>query len=89
MYMGQMAAHNIHQHVLYNRGLLDSPAYLQYPEYSPSIALAVGTDAVSYWAAQGVASGPAVVESFFGDDLGFKIVWDHLRLGEGHVGGSV
>ena len=82
LHTGAMAAHNIHQHVLYSRGHVDKPQYVQLAKYTPSIAVAVGANAISYGDEQGTKSGKEVMEHFFGDDLGLKIVWDWLQLGK-------
>ncbi|KAK3939180.1 hypothetical protein QBC46DRAFT_388427 [Diplogelasinospora grovesii] len=82
MHMGYYAANNIHQRML-QKVVPDhqKPADLELAEIPPMIGLAVGKKAVSYWPQSGTASGEDVMKAFFGDDLGFTICWNHLRLG--------
>jgi len=82
LYTGGLAAQNIRQHILFSKGLVREPEYVQYPEYPPAIAVAVGDDAISYSSEQGVASGKAVMDHFFQNDLGLKMIWDYLQLGK-------
>ncbi|KAL1836963.1 hypothetical protein VTK73DRAFT_4864 [Phialemonium thermophilum] len=89
MHMGYYAATNIHQRMLLRRQAETEEAVEQSPppplleldEIPPMIGLAVGKKAVAYWPQGGTTSGTDVMESFFGDDLGFKICWNHLQLG--------
>lgn len=69
MGMGHHAAFNTHQHIL---GSLygTTPKYMQWPEYPPMIALAVGNTSISYTPTTGIKSGPDVLKACFGDDLG-------------------
>ncbi|KAI0526214.1 hypothetical protein F5B22DRAFT_147185 [Xylaria bambusicola] len=76
---GYMAAVNIHQTMLQQLHGKE-PEFLKLSEIPPMIGLAVGENAVSY-GADGMNYGPQVMRLFFEEDLGFRIVWDHLRLG--------
>ncbi|KAI1636268.1 hypothetical protein F4809DRAFT_650660 [Biscogniauxia mediterranea] len=79
MWEGKLAALNIHQTMLQTiQG--KAPEFTELSEIPPMIGLAVGKNAVSY-GPEGMNSGPQVMERFFENDLGFRIVWDHLRLG--------
>lgn len=81
MYEGKIAALNIHQLILQEVSEKE-PKFTEISEFPPMIGLAVGKVAVSY-GPEGMNSGKQVMQNFFEDDLGFRIVWDHLRLGGG------
>ncbi|KAK0713933.1 pyridine nucleotide-disulfide oxidoreductase-like protein [Lasiosphaeria miniovina] len=83
MHMGYYAAHNLHQRLLASSSspTAETPKFLELAEVPPMIGLAVGKNAVSYWPGGGMTSGEDVMTVFFGDDLGFTICWNHLRLG--------
>ncbi|TGJ80802.1 hypothetical protein E0Z10_g7969 [Xylaria hypoxylon] len=79
LYQGKIASWNIHQTILQQlQG--KEPDFLRLGEVPPMIGLAVGKNAISY-GAEGMNYGPQVMHVFFEDDLGFRIVWDHLQLG--------
>ncbi|KAI0906557.1 hypothetical protein F4823DRAFT_606715 [Ustulina deusta] len=79
LYQGKIAGWNIHQTML--QQLQDKePDFLRLGEVPPMIGLAVGKNGVSY-GAEGMSYGPQVMHLFFEEDLGFRIVWDHLQLG--------
>ncbi|KAH6847095.1 pyridine nucleotide-disulfide oxidoreductase-like protein [Chaetomium sp. MPI-CAGE-AT-0009] len=80
MHMGYYAANNIHQHMQMQTSEKE-PKLLTLDEIPPMIGLAVGKKAVAYWPEAGVTSGDEVMKTFFGDDLGFAICWNHLGLG--------
>ncbi|TLD39663.1 pyridine nucleotide-disulfide oxidoreductase AMID-like [Venturia nashicola] len=69
MGMGLQAAVNIHQHILSTLCGM-TPKYMEWPEYPPMIALAVGKTSISYTPASGVKFGEDVMKAAFGDDLG-------------------
>ncbi|RYP39888.1 hypothetical protein DL767_002007 [Monosporascus sp. MG133] len=79
MHEGQLAALNIHQLML-QQLLGKEPEFNLLAEIPPMIGLAVGKTALSC-GPSGLSHGPQVMELFFEDDLGFRICWDHLRLG--------
>ncbi|KAI0816504.1 hypothetical protein GGR55DRAFT_686056 [Xylaria sp. FL0064] len=79
LYQGKIAASNIHQTMLQQLHGKE-PDFLRLGEIPPMIGLAVGKNAVSY-GAEGMNYGPQVMHLFFEEDLGFRIVWDHLQLG--------
>ncbi|KAL2151477.1 hypothetical protein VTH82DRAFT_6575 [Thermothelomyces myriococcoides] len=96
MHMGYYAAYNIHRHMQLQQQLQSQtegrrrtttdktdgiPKPLELDEIPPMIGLAVGRKAVAYWPEGGITSGEEVMKAFFGDDLGFAICWNHLRLG--------
>lgn len=69
MGMGLHAAVNTHQHIL-SKLYGSTPKYMEWPEYPPMIALAVGKTSIMYTPASGVKSGEDVMKAAFGDDLG-------------------
>ncbi|TLS29427.1 hypothetical protein PpBr36_02136 [Pyricularia pennisetigena] len=82
MHMGFCAATNMHQLMLQQMSAgqhTSKPIKLR--EFPPMIGLAVGKKAVSYSPDAGTNSGEDVNEMFFGNDLGFSICWNYLRLG--------
>lgn len=81
MHMGQFAAHNIHELVL-ERLNGAAPKLQELGEVPPMIGLAVGKKAVSYGPDQGVCAGEDVMQVFFGNDLGFDICWNYMKLGQ-------
>ncbi|KAI0887603.1 FAD/NAD(P)-binding domain-containing protein [Annulohypoxylon maeteangense] len=79
MHQGKYAGLNIHQLMLQEiQG--KEPVFNEIAEVPPMIGLAVGKNALSY-GSDGVNHGKQVMEWFFEEDLGFRIVWDHLNLG--------
>ncbi|KAI2785522.1 FAD/NAD(P)-binding domain-containing protein [Daldinia loculata] len=79
MHQGRYAGLNIHQLMLQDiQG--KEPVFNELGEVPPMIGLAVGKNALSY-GGDGMKHGKQVMEWFFEEDLGFRIVWDHLRLG--------
>ncbi|KAI2615201.1 FAD/NAD(P)-binding domain-containing protein [Hypoxylon sp. NC1633] len=79
MHQGRFAGLNIHQLMLQDMQGKE-PVLNQLGEVPPMIGLAVGKNALSY-GPEGMKHGKQVMEWFFEEDLGFRIVWDHLRLG--------
>ncbi|KAI0874431.1 hypothetical protein GGS24DRAFT_459596 [Hypoxylon argillaceum] len=79
LYEGKIAALNIHQ-IMLQQLHGRTPEFTQLGETPPMIGLAVGKNGISY-GSEGMNYGPQVMQLFFEDDLGFRIVWDHLRLG--------
>ncbi|KAI6466472.1 hypothetical protein MCOR06_011432 [Pyricularia oryzae] len=82
MHMGFCAATNMHQLMLQEMSAGQHiPKPIKLSEFPPMIGLAVGKKAVSYSPDAGTNSGEDVAEMFFGNDLGFSICWNYLRLG--------
>ncbi|QDS72569.1 hypothetical protein FKW77_000802 [Venturia effusa] len=79
MGMGLHAAVNIHQHIL-STVYGTTPKYMEWPEYPPMIALAVGRIAIMYAPSSGVKFGEDVMKSAFRDDLGLSICTDYMQL---------
>ncbi|TRX91807.1 hypothetical protein FHL15_007360 [Xylaria flabelliformis] len=79
LYEGKIAALNIHQ-IMLQQLQKKEPEFTQLSEIPPMIGLAVGKNGLSY-GSEGMNYGPQVMQIFFEEDLGFRIVWDHLRLG--------
>jgi hypothetical protein len=58
------------------------------------IGLALGNTAISYSPTEGIKWGKDVMQQMFGNDLGWSICWNYMRLGEapppsGNVGHQV
>ncbi|KAK8022073.1 hypothetical protein PG993_012840 [Apiospora rasikravindrae] len=89
MHEGRFAGLNIHQLMLQELSSLSEkkhvPEFQELAEIAPMIGLAVGRKGLSYGPDVGMASGEDVLKLFFEDDLGFRIVWDYLRLGKDPV----
>ncbi|KAI1075500.1 FAD/NAD(P)-binding domain-containing protein [Whalleya microplaca] len=79
MHEGKFAGLNIHQ-IMLQETQGKEPTFNELSEIPPMIGLAVGKTALAY-GTEGMSHGPQVMKVFFEDDLGFRIVWDHLRLG--------
>ena len=82
MHQGHFAAFNIHQELMSSINANYKPKYLSLTEHPAMIGLAVGKKAVSYGPTEGVKEGLEVMKLMFGDDLGWSICWNYLRLGE-------
>ncbi|KAH8674207.1 hypothetical protein BX600DRAFT_509393 [Xylariales sp. PMI_506] len=84
MHMGKLAGFNVYQAI---RGLgiesesTKKPKFKELRDIPPMITVAVGRTAVSC-GPRGVRAGKRAMKLFFEEDLGFRIVWDYLRLGE-------
>ncbi|KAI0199732.1 FAD/NAD(P)-binding domain-containing protein [Astrocystis sublimbata] len=79
LHQGKMAGVNIHQ-IMLQQLREKEPDFMQMSEVPPMIGLAVGKNGLSYGSDE-MSYGPQVMKLFFEEDLGFRIVWDHLRLG--------
>ena len=80
MYMGYLAAHNIHQRMQHNiQGIRPGGKGTEINlndlkldnEIPPMIGLAIGKKAIAYWPEAGMTFGEDVMGAFFGTDLGF------------------
>ncbi|KAI1778011.1 FAD/NAD(P)-binding domain-containing protein [Hypoxylon cercidicola] len=78
MHQGRYAGLNIHQ-IMLQEMQGKEPTFNELGQIPPMIGLAVGKNALSY-GGEGMQHGKQVMEWFFEEDLGFRIVWDHLRL---------
>jgi len=78
--MGCVAAINIYAAMLAQEGLTEEPAYNDWPEVPPMIALAVGKQALTFGPGQGTKWGVDVMEQTFGDDLGWTFSLRYLNL---------
>lgn len=56
------------QQILFDK----TPEFLILDPVPPMIGISIGSDAISYINGGELESGKAVVENFFGDDLGFS-----------------
>ncbi|PCG89915.1 Dimeric alpha-beta barrel [Penicillium occitanis (nom. inval.)] len=82
MHQGLHTAVNIHQRILAAQNGIKPHFKELDSNVPPMMGLAVGKKAASYSPQTGIASGEDVMKMFFGDDLGFTICWNYLRLGE-------
>ncbi|KAE8151754.1 putative apoptosis inducing factor [Aspergillus avenaceus] len=80
MHMGHYAATNIHQLILAEAGL--KPEFLELQEYPAVMGIALGHSAVSYSPADGTQDGEHLLKSMFGQDMGYSICWNYMRLSE-------
>ncbi|RDW78292.1 FAD protein [Coleophoma crateriformis] len=78
-HMGSYAAINIHQQLLEKMGV--KPNFVALDEYPAMIALAVGKQAVLYGPDDGTTWGRDKMEMMFGEDLGWTICWNYMKLG--------
>lgn len=88
MHHGHNTAFNIHQHILYTRGVIDKLKYQDVVDYGTNIGLAVGKKAIMYSEQTGTVAGEDTLKYLFGNDLGFQYCWDYLKLGERFVDGD-
>lgn len=58
------------------------PVYKKLGEHPAMIGLAIGPTAIAYSPTEGTKSGPDVLKYMFGDDLGFSICYNYMKLGE-------
>lgn len=84
MWMGCLAARNVHQRMLVLKGekRMGDVKDAELVEIEPMMALSVAEEGVGYSKAQGVSKGREVREMMFGDDLGWGICWNYMKLGE-------
>lgn len=69
MHGGHYVAQNIHKSVLRDR-VGEEPSFAELQEVPPMIGLAVGSKGVAS-GPEGTVAGEDVLQSYFGDDLGF------------------
>ncbi|PGH19360.1 hypothetical protein AJ80_04000 [Polytolypa hystricis UAMH7299] len=81
MHQGYYAAFNIHQRIL-NQVFGTTPKFLELEEVPPMMGIAVGKKAAAFGGEEGVLAGEDIMEAYFNDDLGFKICWNYMQLGE-------
>ncbi|GKT51873.1 oxidoreductase OXR1 [Colletotrichum spaethianum] len=83
MHMGHYAAINAHQLMLAKlTGQTHKPTFSELGHVEPMIGLAVGKKAVASGPLVGTTWGEDVMQTYFGNDLGFDNCWNHLRLGQ-------
>ncbi|KAF5525884.1 Oxidoreductase OXR1 [Colletotrichum aenigma] len=82
MHHGHVAAINIHQLMLVKLTNKEhKPKFYELGFVEPMIGLAVGKKAVAS-SSEGTTWGEDVMHSYFRDDLGFTICWNHMKLGK-------
>ncbi|QGA18943.1 hypothetical protein EYB26_006628 [Talaromyces marneffei] len=82
MHQGLHTAVNIHQRILRAQNGIVSQFKKLDSNVPPVMGLAVGKKAASFTPQTGATSREDVMKMLFGDDLGFAICWNYLRLGE-------
>ncbi|KAK9422938.1 hypothetical protein SUNI508_04605 [Seiridium unicorne] len=81
MHMGKLVGWNVYQSIMRDLSRsIEKPKFKELGPVPPMITIAVGKKAVSC-GPRGTTSGKRTMRLFFEDDLGFRIVWDYLRLG--------
>ncbi|KAH7041388.1 uncharacterized protein B0I36DRAFT_371621 [Microdochium trichocladiopsis] len=80
MHTGKFAGLNMY-HLMLEDVTGKAPELFELDPIPPMIAIAVGGEAVAY-GPEGMSHGPQIMRSYFEEDLGFRICWDHMRLGE-------
>ncbi|KAJ1337387.1 apoptosis-inducing factor 2 [Microdochium nivale] len=80
MHTGKYAGINMYQ-LMTQDVTGKEPSLLTLDPVPPMIAIAVGKEAMAY-GPEGMSHGPQIMRSYFEDDLGLRICWDHMRLGE-------
>ncbi|KAE8356001.1 hypothetical protein BDV28DRAFT_162097 [Aspergillus coremiiformis] len=81
IHMGHYAATNIHQLML-SESNNTKPEFLELEDYPPVMGLALGHAAVSYSPDSGVQYGKELLEILFGEDMGYTICWNYMRMSE-------
>ncbi|KAI1844476.1 hypothetical protein JX266_009363 [Neoarthrinium moseri] len=81
MHMGKLVGFNVCQ-LIQQKGskAAKAPKLKELSNIPPMITVAIGKSAASY-GPLGVKSGKRTMRLFFEQDLGFRIIWDYLRLG--------
>lgn len=80
--MGKVAAVNLYSTLLSREKPDRTLELTEFPEVPPMMALAVGTQAISYGPTQGVLSGEDQMELLFQGDLGWESTIKYLGLTE-------
>ncbi|KAL5359949.1 hypothetical protein BJX96DRAFT_174834 [Aspergillus floccosus] len=81
IHMGYHAGHNVHQLML-SECLQSEPQLLKLQDSPAVIGLAVGHNAVSYSSPEGTQHGRHMLDMLFGNDMGYSICWNYMRLSE-------
>lgn len=58
------------------------PDYKELSEHLPMIGIAIRNSGAAYSSVEGTKTGPEVLKYMFGEDLGFSICYNYMRLGE-------
>ncbi|PYI00474.1 FAD/NAD(P)-binding domain-containing protein [Aspergillus sclerotiicarbonarius CBS 121057] len=81
MHMGYHAGNNAHQLML-SEASNTKPEFVTLQEVPPVMALAMGKTAVTYTPDQGTKDGEDIHDIMFGDDMGYSICWNYMRMSE-------
>ncbi|KAB8232458.1 putative pyridine nucleotide-disulfide oxidoreductase AMID-like [Aspergillus alliaceus] len=81
IHMGHYAGTNIYQLML-SESFKVKPEFLKLQEHPPVIGLALGHTAVSYSPGEGTQHGKELRGTLFGEDMGYTICWNYMRMSE-------
>ncbi|EOD46621.1 putative apoptosis inducing protein [Neofusicoccum parvum UCRNP2] len=82
MFMGRVAATNVFSMLLVEETPERQNTFSEFPEVPPMMALAVGSQTVTYGPKQGVKYGKELMQTTFGTDLGWSNTLRHIGLTE-------
>ncbi|RAL16958.1 putative pyridine nucleotide-disulfide oxidoreductase AMID-like [Aspergillus homomorphus CBS 101889] len=81
LHKGHLAATNVHQLML-AQALNAKPEFVTLKPHPPVMAIALGKTAVAYDSDGGLQDGEKTYATMFGNDMGFSICWDYMKLSE-------
>ncbi|RAH54779.1 apoptosis inducing factor [Aspergillus piperis CBS 112811] len=81
MHMGYHAAVNAHQLML-SEDSNHKPEFIKLQEVPPVMALSMGKTAVTYTPDSGTKDGEDVHDVMFGEDMGYSICWNYMKMSE-------
>ncbi|OJJ45846.1 hypothetical protein ASPZODRAFT_143722 [Penicilliopsis zonata CBS 506.65] len=84
IHMGHYAGTNIHQRIM-QHATGSEPKFSCLRKIPPMISIALGHTAVSYTPDDGVKEGKELLKIMFGDDMGYSICWNYMKLGDAPV----
>ncbi|OGM49226.1 apoptosis inducing factor [Aspergillus bombycis] len=78
---GHYAGTNIYQLML-AEATKAKPEFMNLVQYPPVMGLALGHTAVSYTPDEGTKHGKELLGSLFGEDMGYSICWNYMKMSE-------
>ncbi|RAH73225.1 putative pyridine nucleotide-disulfide oxidoreductase AMID-like [Aspergillus aculeatinus CBS 121060] len=81
MHKGHYAATNVYQRMM-AQALSTKPEFVNLQPHPAVMAIALGKNAVAYDSEGGLQDGAKTYATMFGDDMGFSICWNYMKLGE-------
>ncbi|PYH49417.1 putative pyridine nucleotide-disulfide oxidoreductase AMID-like [Aspergillus saccharolyticus JOP 1030-1] len=81
IHKGHYAGTNLHQLML-AQALNAKPEFVTLTPHPPVMAIALGKTAVAYDSEGGLQDGEETYATMFGDDMGFSICWNYMKLSE-------